>query len=210
MVGLVHGIILAAGLSTRMGDAKLLLELQGRSLVARVVGAALQSRLHQVTLVVGSHNREIRDALTSEMANPKLTLAVNPDPAEGMSSSLRIGVASLGSGASGAMILLADQPLVSSEILDRLITEFHQDIEKIVLPTIHGRRTTPVIFPADMFPDLMKVTGDKGGRDVVNKYASRVVAMEVGSLYDDADVDTREDLDALRAKLIGSAGDLPC
>lgn len=197
----VDGIILAAGLSSRMGGHKLLMELQGSTIVERAVRAALESGLRKVTVVLGPHCEEFRRALVLESGDPRLSFAINPRPSEGMSSSLTIGVASTAEGAAGVMILLADQPLLTCKVIDGLIAAFSRNTEMIVLPTVNGRRTTPVIFPASLVPELMAITGDRGGRDVVKRYPDRVVALEMGSYYDDSDVDTRDDLEALRARL---------
>ena len=198
---------MAAGLSTRMGDQKLLMEVQGSPLVVRSTRAALESELRNVVVVLGPHMDKAQRLLASELDDPRLSLTVNPRPSDGMSSSLTIGVASLTEGADGTMILLADQPLVTSQVIDRLIEAFSRNIEMIVLPTVNGRRTTPVIFPRNLRPELMKVSGDKGGRDVVKKYSGRVAAVEMGAYYNDSDVDTRDDLDAMRATLAGRPDD---
>jgi molybdenum cofactor cytidylyltransferase len=71
---------------------------------------------------------------------------------------------------------------------------FRADPGKIVMPTVKGRRTTPVVFPHDLFGELRAVTGDVGGRDVLNRNQDRVVSLEMGEAYDDVDLDTPEDL----------------
>jgi molybdenum cofactor cytidylyltransferase len=194
----VEGIILAAGLSTRMGVAKLWIEIEGLPVLMWVVRACLDSGLSQVTLVSGPRTDEFANRLEPVAEHPRFRQLVNPHPELGMSSSLRAGISSVRAGMAGAMILLGDQPRITSEILDELVGVFRRDRDRIVVPTIDGRRTTPVIFPAGLFPDLMKTTGDRGGREVVNRYHERVVTVEMGSHYDDADLDTPEDLERMR------------
>ncbi len=191
-----------------MGDPKLLMELQGSTILERAVKVALESALRTVTVILGPKGDQVKSALASKWSEERLRFAVNPRPSDGMSSSLTVGLAAAGDGAAGAMILLADQPLLTSRVIDGLIAAFSRDADMIVLPAISGRRTTPVIFPASFFSELMEVTGDRGGRDVVKRHEDRVVQLEMASYYDDSDVDTREDLEFLRAKLAGEPGGL--
>lgn len=194
MVGSVEGIILAAGLSTRMGRAKLVMQIGGVPILLRVVASALKSALHAVTLVLPPGEEAYLSALGSLSGHPRLRQVVNSTPELGMSSSLRVGLASVSRTSSGGMIVLADQPWLSAQVIDHLVGIFLRASDKIVVPTVHARRTTPVIFPAALFPELMAETGDVGGRNVVNKFIDRIVTCEVGGSYDDSDIDTPEDL----------------
>jgi molybdenum cofactor cytidylyltransferase len=199
MVAEVEGIILAAGLSSRMGVPKVLLDLNGEPLVLHVVKAATSSRLSNVILVLDPE--KCRDAHAWIKAEHlPVTVAVNPHPETGMSSSLKKGIAGVAATCAGAMILLADQPSVSAEVIDHLLEVFGADPRCIVVPTIEGRRTTPVIFPAILFPELLEVTGDVGGRDVIRRHQDMVQSVEMGSRYDDVDLDTPEDVARFRSR----------
>jgi len=190
----VEAIILAAGLSTRMGAAKLGLELNGEPVIARVTRGAVGSVLDRVIMVVGPDSDHLVRALGPLAEHSKLSRVENPRPDRGMSSSLRAGMFALGPTTDGAMVVLADQPFLTREVIDHLIARFCADPEKIVQPAVHGRTTTPVIFPAALFSQLREVVGDIGGRDVVNRNRDRVVIQEIGSMYDDIDLDTPADL----------------
>jgi len=194
MEAIVEGIILAAGLSKRMGVPKTLIEFDGDTVIGRVLKASLGSDLHRVVLVTGSSGLKAVEATEAD-SGPRLSIVVNPSPEKGMSSSLRIGLAAVSSDAKGAMVLLADQPFIAAEIIDRLLSFFRLHDDKIIVPVIGGRRTTPVIFPARLFLELMSVEGDVGGRDVLKGHPAEIVQVEMGSCYDDMDLDTPEDLD---------------
>lgn len=196
----VEGIILAAGLSTRMGAAKLTLELDGVPVIARVVRAALASSLSRVILVVGPDSAGLILALGSLAEDVRLSRVVNPTPERGMSGSLHAGVCAVQPDAVAAMVILADQPFLSAEVIDGLVAAYCHHREKIVRPGVRGRTTTPVIFPADLFPQLLATRGDVGGRDVVNRNRDRVVEIEMGSAYDDTDLDTPADLKKAAAR----------
>ena len=198
---IVQGIILAAGLSRRMGLPKLLLELDGVPVIMWVVRAALRSALHDVTLIAGPETETLAGALEPVADHPRFHLLINPRPNRGMSSSLHIGVSSMSPHAAGTMILLGDQPGVTAELIDELLSAFGRDPKKIVFPAIAGRRTTPVVFPADLFPELMMTSGDVGGREVVDHNRPRVVPVEMGARYDDSDLDTPEDVEILQRKI---------
>jgi len=201
----VDGIILAAGLSTRMGVPKVLLELEGVPLVLRVMRAALESRLRNVIVVVDSSKLDLMDRL-SRSEQPRLRIVVNPHPEDGMSSSLKLGITDTEPASIGAMVLLADQPLVTGEVIDDLLAIFAARDGMIVLPTIHGRRTTPALFPRHLFAELLEITGDVGGREVIKRHEELVVTLELSSRYDDADIDTPEDVKALAGRVRAKNG----
>lgn len=194
----IDGIILAAGLSTRMGAPKLTIEIEGTPIISRVVRAALASELHRVILVVGLTDSRIMEALGPVAEDPRLSRVVNPHPEAGMSSSMRKGMESVDHEAAGIIILLGDQPGITGNIINELLAAFLREQTKIIVPYVLGRRTTPVIFPASLFPELMKETGDIGGRNVLKRHADLIVELEMGQDYDDADLDTPEDLEKIR------------
>ncbi len=196
----VQGIILAGGLSTRMGAEKLLLKLDGTPVLVWVVRAALESDLQRVILVTGPR-QEVSAVCAPMENNPRLHRITNPFPEQGMSSSLRLGLSRISDDAAGVVILLADQPRVTAAVIDELLRVFRQDPSRIVLPTIGGRRTTPVVFPSDLFPQLLATEGDIGGRLVVDHNVTRVVKVEMRARYDDADIDTMEDFESMTRKL---------
>ncbi|MEW6112116.1 MAG: nucleotidyltransferase family protein [Thermodesulfobacteriota bacterium] len=203
----VEGVILAAGLSTRMGKPKLLLEVHGHTVLWWVVRAALVSELARVILVVGPDSKSVSASLGDLKTASRLQVTPNPQPERGMSSSLTAGLAHVDTGSAGALIMLGDQPGITSAVIDDLVAAFRRDPESIVVPTVRGRRTTPVLFPRSLFPDLMGIRGDVGGRDVLNSHPDRVVLVETGPYYDDTDMDTPADLDKLQAVLQSRTGE---
>lgn len=197
----VEGIILAAGLSIRMGRPKLLIQLHGEPMLARVVKTALKSRLERVILVLAEPAKAYRDALGQTAVNQRLHTVINPNPQKGMASSLRVGLSAIRPGTAGAMVILGDQPWLQVHVIDGLMQTFLDSSSRIAVPTVRGRRTTPVIFPSDLFPELMNETGDVGGRNVLNRHCDKIVYSELGSGYDDSDFDTPEDLKRTRPML---------
>ena len=189
-------IVLAAGRSSRMAPRnKLLIEDgSGRAMVARVVDQVLASRARPVVVVTGHQAREVRSALQGR----SVLYAHNPDFAEGLSTSLRAGLAALPPGTDGALVCLGDMPLVSGAMLDRLLDAFDpEEGRAIVLPSFNGKQGNPVLWAARFFPAMAALSGDVGARHLVAENADVTAEIEMG---DDAvlrDFDTPEALETL-------------
>jgi molybdenum cofactor cytidylyltransferase len=195
----IAGLVLAAGRSTRMGGPnKLLEEINGRPLARIVTEQVLASRARPVTVVTGHQRERVERAL----AGLPVTFAHNPDYAEGLSTSLKAGIAAVSAGADGAVVCLGDMPQVSAALIDRLIAAF--DPERgalIVVPTIAGKRGNPVVWARRFFPDLMTIEGDVGARHLIGSYPEAVVEVPVEDPAALTDVDTPEALIAVRAAM---------
>jgi molybdenum cofactor cytidylyltransferase len=207
MQNTVAAIILAAGTSSRMGPDrhKLLLPLGERPVLLHVTEAVLASRARPIIVVVGHQASRVRAVLDPYTHHPGVQIVENTDYQHGMSTSLRTGIRTLLSynntitpaNASpirpvAALIALGDQPLISSALLNRLINTYMTGEKKIVAPHYQGRRGNPVLFDARFFPELMEVSGDEGGRSVIQKHSQDVSAIEVDDVRASYDVDTWE------------------
>ena len=161
------GIVLAAGDSSRYGQAKQLLDWRGESFVRAVARTALNAGLSPVIVVTGANAAEIEPAVQ----DLDIHLVRNTDWKSGQGSSIRAGIlATRSSYVGGAIFLLADQPQVTTSIL-RALTEKHaEDQAPIVAPMVMDRRANPVLFDRDTFRDLESVQGDMGGRAIFHKY----------------------------------------
>lgn len=195
-------ILLAAGRSTRMGGPnKLLAEIGGRPLVRIAAAEALASRAKPVIVVTGHQRERIEAAL----AGLDLQRVHNPDFAEGLSTSLKAGLAALPADVDAAIICLGDMPQVDAGLIDRLIAAF--DPEKgalVVVPTIEGKRGNPVLWSRRFFSDLMALEGDVGARHLIARYPEAVVEVPVTGKAALVDVDTPEALAAVKAELEGA------
>lgn len=185
----VAAVVLAAGRSSRMGQHKLLLPLGGTAIVAHTVAAACASEADPVLVVVGHEAERVRVALPPG----RHTVVANPDHAQGMASSLRAGIAALPQEVAGALVVLGDQPLITAELLDRLIAAAHEHPHGIVAASYEGRRGHPVYFPRRYFSEVQAVRGDEGGRSVLTRHREALVVVECGDLAPDLDADTPED-----------------
>lgn len=189
----VAAILLAAGSSRRFGTGnKLLAEVDGEALVRHCARALVESLAKPVIVVTGHEAARIERAL----AGLAVLIRRNAGHAEGLASSLRTGIAAVPAGAPGALLCLADTPGLSSDLIDRLIECFRAcGGRKIVYPRrADGVPGHPVAWPRAFFAELSRITGDTGGRDLLQSNADRAHAMSVTAADRLEDIDTTADL----------------
>jgi molybdenum cofactor cytidylyltransferase len=193
----IAAIVLAAGRSTRMGSNKLVAEIKGEPLIRVAVEQALASRADPVIVVTGHERERVEKAL----ADLKVRFVHNPDFADGLSTSLKAGLAAVPLEADGAIICLGDMPQVRAAMIDRLIAAFDPARGAlIVVPTIEGKRGNPVVWSRRFFPELAALEGDVGARHVIGTYGEAVVEVPADRTAL-VDIDTPEALSALKAEV---------
>ena len=185
----VAAVVLAAGGSTRMGRPKLALPIRGTPMLRRAVQTALASRCRDVIVVLGA-NADVYEPLLDGLP---IRILHNPDPAEGMGSSVRVGVEAVPPDADGVVILLADQPFVTPEVIDHLLDVAAADRKRIVASAYHNTVGPPAYFHRALFLDLLTLEGDRGARSVIETYPKEGVALSLPEGIS-ADIDTVEDL----------------
>lgn len=182
-------VVLAAGGSTRFGTLKQLLRWGEGTMLSQVVDTALASSVRPVVVVLGNQSEQCRAAL----GRRPVTIVVNEQWEQGQSTSVRAGLTSLPADVAAALFLLADQPAITAATLDALIERYGATRAPVIWPELAGRRGNPVLFDRALFPELMRLTGDVGGRCVLESHAAqaeRVSVPDRGILYD---VDTPDD-----------------
>jgi molybdenum cofactor cytidylyltransferase len=191
----VAGVVLAAGESRRMGQGppKQLLSFEGEPLVRRVARVALASSLDEVIVVVGHAAADVRQAL----AALSVRTVTNPDYAAGQSTSVKVGLENVAPTADAAMFIPVDQPLITPRFIDRLVSAYSRTRAAIVLPTHAGRRGAPVLLDRTLFLELAKITGDAGGRQILDRYTDRIVSVPLEDPAPLLDIDTPEAYDEL-------------
>lgn len=189
----VSAVVLAAGLATRMGRQKLLLPLGGRPMVWWVVQAALGSKATETIVVVGHDATEVTEALDGH----SVTVVPIPDYGEGMSISLQAGVRAARA-CDAAIVLLGDQPFVTSALLDCLIDRFAETRKGVVRPVVGSRPANPVLMSAALFPEVFEQRGDVGGRKIVERHSQEVCLVPIDDPRLVADIDTLEDYEAAK------------
>lgn len=192
---LVPAVVLAAGRSTRMGAQKLLLPVEGRPMVERVVAAAEGSGVAETVVVVGSE----ADAVRAALADHPVRIVMNPDHGQGMSTSLRAGLSALPPGCDAVLFVLGDQPFVTPAVMDRLIWRFAETGAGIVRPLAGSGPAHPVLLAAEYFPEILALEGDVGAREILARHPQDVTYIELDDSRSTLDVDTPADYQAAKS-----------
>ena len=190
------GVILAAGGSRRMGEPKQLLTVRGRPLLEAALAAACDSRLDEVVVVLGAH----ADAIRQSVRLGRARVVINPDHLQGLSTSLRAGIASLDARVDRAVIILGDQPDISFEVVNRLLdTQAASGLPAAAL-SFDGLLHPPIVLARDLWAGIDALQGDVGLRALFHAHPELVAAVPAESPDGHPiDIDTREDFEQLAA-----------
>jgi molybdenum cofactor cytidylyltransferase len=194
----VAAIVAAAGLSRRMGRCKQLLDLGGKSVLARCLETLLAGNVSEIVVVVGVNG----GLVAAEAGRFPVRVVVNDDPAGDMASSVRVGRAALSATTSAVIVALCDYPLVLPATVASLKESHDRKPDCIVIPSHSGQRGHPLLFPRMILEELQ---GDLTLRDLVRGDPNRLRFVEVddpGILFD---MDTEEDYQRLCGLLVNPA-----
>ncbi len=186
----VSAVVLAAGLSTRMGAVKALVPVGGKPMLEHVLAALRQSQVDEIIVVLGHSAEQIQQTVSFQNAR----VVINDAYREGLSTSLRAGLASIDPAARAALIVLADQPFLKPETIDRLIAEYRSKQPEIVLPLYNGIRGNPVLLDRSVFAEVFTLTGDVGFRAIFGTHTRAILKVDVEDPGVLVDLDTREDI----------------
>lgn len=189
-------IILAAGASKRMGTPKQALPWGNTSLIGHAVQTALKVHATEVAVVLGAHY----SYLNSEIKQYRITILNNKDWEMGLGSSIARGVrylTNIESNVDGVLILLADQPFISSDFLESMILNFEPNKNQIITTLYEeGNQGVPVLFDTLYFDELLQLQDDSGAKHLLKKYKSQVKAL-IPSIKN-VDLDTKEEYQIYR------------
>lgn len=185
----IGAVILAAGTSSRMGEAKQLLRLGENTLLGQALENTRGSRVNEIVLVLGHEAEKIRGMISTE----NLSVVINESYQQGMGTSLRTGLAALSPGVDAALIVLADQPFIRPETLDLLMDRYIQSDAQIVVPTFKGFRGNPVLLDRSVFSEVMALTGDIGCRAIFGNHLEGIVKQPVEDIGILLDLDSKDD-----------------
>ena len=197
----VSAVILAAGTSTRMGQPKQLLPLDGTTVLARAIENVRSAGLVEIVLVLGASAEAIRRQLPQSLLEG-LKVVVNQGYAKGMASSLREGLSQVSPRSDAALIILGDQPFIQPETLHQIIDGYHRAAAQIVIPSYQGNRGNPVLLDRSVFSEVMALEGDTGCRAIFMNHLDTILKLEVedpGILFD---IDSQDDYERSKQLLI--------
>jgi molybdenum cofactor cytidylyltransferase len=194
--GPVAGILLAAGTSSRMGSNKLLFELQGESVLRGAARRALAGGLTPLIVVLG-HQAETAAA---ELAGLPCRTVVNPDYEQGITSSLRTGILALPAEAAATVVMLADMPFVTAEMIAALVSRYRTTPAPLVISDYAGVNAPPMLYDRALFEELLAMAESGCGKQVVkrHRHEAEILAWPESAL---ADLDVPEDYARARRDL---------
>ncbi len=196
----VAALVLAAGQSSRMAPHnKLLLpDRTGKPMVTRVVDNILSSAARPIFVVVGHRADEVQAAL----AGRPVHFIHAAEFAQGLSASLRAGMAALPADTGAVLVCLGDMPLVTGRVLDQLIAAYDADEGRlIVVPVHHGKQGNPILWDSRFFAEMASVSGDSGARFLLSRHMEHVAEVEIAEDSVLRDFDTVESLATLPPRL---------
>lgn len=187
-------IILAAGSSSRVnGEPKQMLEFRGKTLLRRAAETALQSEFSSTIVVLRANQEQMR----KDIEDLPLKIAINENPESGISSSIKIGLSAISEENSDAVIImLCDQPLVTTEVLQRLRDVFVETGKPIAASEYKNTIGVPALFAREIFGELSNLQNDEGAKKVIkkDKYRIALVAAPEAAF----DIDTLQDYEKLK------------
>jgi molybdenum cofactor cytidylyltransferase len=164
--GAVAGILLAAGTSSRMGSNKLLFELEGDSILRGAARRALAAGVSPLLVVLGHEAEKAKQ----ELADLPCQVVINPDYEQGINSSLKAGVSAVPAEVQAALVMLADMPFVTPEMLAGLIARFRSSDAPLVISDYEGVNAPPMLYDRSLFGELLVMMGEGCGRQVVKRH----------------------------------------
>jgi molybdenum cofactor cytidylyltransferase len=183
-------VVLAAGKSTRMKENKLLLKINGDTLIEHVVKAAKASSVDEVVVVLGYQAMKIKEHL----AKIKCRVVVNENYMKGQSESVKVGFSAVSSNAEAVMILPADVALIHRESINRLVEEYRRSRSRIVIASHLQRSGHPILLDRSIFPEISMIDEETQGlKAVINRHRADIKYVEVGTENVLIDIDTREE-----------------
>jgi len=192
---MIYGIILAAGEGKRMGKVKLTLPLGNKKLIEWVLQAAKLTPLDKYFLVVRPEDKEIIKIGKKWGAE----IVFNPDFRKGMSTSIKKALLKINTQeVEGFFLILGDQPLITSRIINKLIKSFSPGKGEIVVPYFKNKRGNPVLFDICWKDELMAVTGDVGGRVLIKAHPEKVKKVNISDETILLDIDREEDYEKMK------------
>ena len=189
----VTAILLAAGGSRRLGQPKQLVQFKNELLINYIINQIRVGGISEIRVVLGNHFSEIRDLIKSK----DLEILENTKWEEGISSSIKCGLTNLKPHTQAAIIFTVDQPYLKPQLINEILQKFTKSNANIIATSVYGQLIPPVLYRKKVFPKLMKLKGDKGGKAIFGEENVEMVVWEDERLL--IDIDSDDDLEKLNS-----------
>lgn len=188
----ISAILMASGTSSRLGKDKAFLKINKINFIENILSLLIKSQIFEIKVVA---NSKIFNFLCEKKWNSKVQILQNIDNHLGQSSSIKIGVEACSS-TDGYMFVALDQPFLTITTINQLINSFQKS--KIIVPYFGDKTGLPTIFDREFKDELMGISGDIGGRDIIKKHSNVVKLIHIKSDKEGFDVDTRDDYELFK------------
>lgn len=172
---MIWAIILAAGKSKRMGKPKLLLPFREKTIIETVIQNAILSKADKILVVLGSN----QDKIEQKIKNLPIKIVVNPHFSKGMLSSIQCGIQSIPKNARAVLVMLGDQPSISSDIINKIIDKFKSTKKGIILPVNKNKRGHPVLIDIKYRDKVERLNLDIGLRELIHNHPEDIMEVEL-------------------------------
>lgn len=191
---MIAAVILSAGESSRMGEPKALLPIDGETFIERIVSTLQKTKVGKILVILGHHVKEIQP----KIRHLPVTVVVNPDYQKGQLSSLIAALRSLetedvSGEVDGLLVHLVDLPFLNPSLVNTMIDRFYSSKKLIVIPHHKGKRGHPVIFSRKLFPELLWAPLDQGAKAVTRAHRDETLEIETEDETVLVDIDTPQD-----------------
>ena len=191
-------MVLAAGMSRRMGTPKQLLRLAGETILEHTLKNVRASGVSEIVLVLGFAADSVEQEISIDRVKmERVKIVYNQDYQQGMGTSLRTGLAAVDARSNAALIVLADQPFVRPETLNQLIACHQESRPQIIIPMYKGFRGNPVLLDRSVFAELQSLTGDVGCRAIFGSHVESIRKLPVEDIGILLDIDSQEEYQKL-------------
>jgi len=192
----ISALVLAAGQSTRMGSTnKLLVKLNQKTLLQHVLSNLQQSSIDEIIVVTGFESNKVE----SSIASFDVKCVENTQFAQGLSSSIKVGMENLSKTTEGVLVCHGDMPLVDVQSINAIINAFIKN-QKIIIPTYLNQKGNPLLWPKSNFESLKQLNGDSGARQILKQHKNNVLQLEVNNISILFDIDDLQTLEFIQSK----------
>lgn len=191
---MLGAVILAAGLSNRMGRPKVLLKWEKKTVIEEEVDKILNNKFSEIIIVVG----ELKPQIEELFHNKKVNVVFNPDYANGeMTGSLKVGLKSFSPKVDAAMIFLGDQPFIKKKTISKVISAYRRSTENIIMPSFHNRRGHPWVIRRELWNEIMGIDAPNTLRDFIKKNQTQIKYVAIDDMNVIQDMDTPEEYEKM-------------
>lgn len=192
----VSAIVMAAGLSKRMNQDKLKMKLLGKYIYEHILNTIKNSSCFKEVIVVAKDENILNRAVALGFKDVKNNISHL-----GQSESIKLGIINTHL-ADGYMFFVADQPFLKEGTINKLVSMFQENPNKIIIACCNGANSNPAIFPAEYKNELLNLKGDIGGKTIIKNNPNKIIKVDIKSQEEFIDIDTIEDYDRIIKKVI--------